>query len=92
MPALLESACPIALRTGLFVADSQIGTRSDAIEPILTYLGEPITPPPLAPRARAPPECDVAEAESGPFDQSTPWDATRAPPDPRFGFSQEQGA
>jgi hypothetical protein len=67
-------------------------TSPDAIVPILTHLGEAITPPPLAPRARAPPEFDVAEAVTLPFDQSTPWDAITPPPDPGFVFSQEQGA
>jgi hypothetical protein len=36
-------------------------TRPEAIGKILTYLGEAITPPTLAPRARTPPEFDAAE-------------------------------
>ncbi len=55
-------------------------------------MGEAITPPPPAPRTRAPPECDVTDAQALPFDQSTPWDVTLGPPDPGFVFNQEAGA
>jgi hypothetical protein len=53
-------------------------------------LGEPITPPPLAPRARAPPEFDLADdAATLPFDQSSRWDLSAPPPDPDYGFNQQ---
>jgi hypothetical protein len=61
------------------------------IRAILAHLGAPTTPPPLAPRARAPPEL---EAEDGvgtrrfPFDQSPRCDPTTPPTDPGFTFDQ----
>ncbi len=65
-------------------------TSPAAIVPILAHLGEAITPPPLAPRARAPPEMEAPNANAIlAFYQSTPWDASCAPPEVGFTFNQE---
>ena len=45
-------------------------TDADSIRSVLAHLGEPTTLPPLAPRARAPPEFDAGLAFD--FDQRTP--------------------
>jgi hypothetical protein len=45
-------------------------TEPCSIRAILAHLGEPTTPPPLAPRARDPPYLDAALAFD--FDQSPP--------------------
>ena len=66
-------------------------TQPDAIAAILTHFGEPLTPPPLAPRARAPPELDTGEPAQ-PLDQSFAWDTSAPPPDPGFEFNQSVGA
>ncbi|MCC6473623.1 MAG: hypothetical protein IT514_07755 [Burkholderiales bacterium] len=65
-------------------------TELASIRTLLAHLGEPITPPVLAPRARAPPELEAAGAgpSGSAFDQSLPWDPTAAPPDPGFSFDQ----
>ena len=57
---------------------------------ILAHLGEPTTLPPLAPRARAPPnpEAEAVGLLRFAFDQSPPWDPTAPAPDPGFGFYQ----
>jgi hypothetical protein len=54
------------------------------------YLGEPTTPPVLAPRARAPPELNTEGIGTATFafDQSPSWDPAAAPPDPGFSFDQ----
>jgi hypothetical protein len=59
-------------------------TEPTSIRAILAHLGEATTPPPLAPRARAPPELDAGFA----FDQSPPWDPTTPPTDPGLSFDQ----
>jgi len=62
-----------------------------SIRAILAHLGEPTTPPPLAPRARAPPDVVGREWAGTPgfaFDQSPPWDSTTPPSDPGFSFDQ----
>jgi hypothetical protein len=48
------------------------------------------TPPPLAPRARAPPKIDDAELALV-LDQSPAWDPTSPTTDVGFEFNQEQG-
>jgi len=65
-------------------------TLPTSIRRILAHLGEPLTPPVLAPRARAPPEFAAARAAppGSPFDPSLPWDPTAAPPEPGFSFDQ----
>jgi hypothetical protein len=55
---------------------------------ILAHLGEPTTAPPLAPRARAPPELETALAGTPAFDQSPSWDPAAAPPSPGLSFDQ----
>jgi len=52
----------------------------------LAHLGEPTVPPPLAPRARAPP--DVKAGFAFDFDQSPRGDPTAPAPDPGFTFDQ----
>jgi hypothetical protein len=60
----------------------------------LVHLGEPATPPPLAPRARAPPVFDTEPLPGTPatpgfaIDQSPNWEPTAAPPDPGYPFDQ----
>jgi hypothetical protein len=66
-------------------------TQPAAIGAIPTHLGEPITPPPLAPRARARPEFADAELALV-LDQSSAWDLTVPPPELGFEFNQEPGA
>ena len=66
-------------------------TQPAAIGSILAHIGEPITPPPLAPRARAPPEFDNTELALT-LDQSPVWELTAPPPEFGFEFNQEQGA
>ena len=65
-------------------------TEPPAIRTILAHLGEPTTPPVLAPRARAPPEFDTEATgtASFAFDQSLSWDPAAAPPDPGCQFDQ----
>ena len=63
-------------------------TAPDTIEAILTHLGEPARPPPLAARARAPPEADLVASDFVTLDQSPPWDPTSAPADPGYEFEQ----
>jgi hypothetical protein len=53
-------------------------TEPNSIRALLAHLGEPTTPPALAPRARDPPELDAGFAFA--FDQSPSW--TAPPPDP----------
>jgi hypothetical protein len=66
-------------------------TQAAAIGSILTHLGEAIRPPPLAPRARAPPEFeDVARALT--LDQSVVRDLTVPPPEFGFEFNREPSA
>ena len=62
----------------------------DSIRALLTHLGEPTTPPPLTPRARAPPALEIAWLDTRGFelDQSPPWDPTAAAPDPGHSFDQ----
>jgi len=65
-------------------------TEPAAIRMILAHLGESTTPPPLAPRARAPPERETegAGTQEFAFDQSPPWDSTSPAPDPGYPFDQ----
>jgi hypothetical protein len=58
---------------------------------VLAHLGEPITPPPLAPRARAPPEFEDTERALT-LDQSPLWNLAAPPPNRGFEFNQEPGA
>lgn len=67
-------------------------TAPDAIGAILEHLGEPATPPPLAARARAPPELDFAGSEGVTFDQTPRWDLITAPADPGYEFDQTSAA
>lgn len=53
---------------------------------ILAHLGEPTTPPALAPRARDPPVLDAGFSCA--FDQSPWWDSTAAASEPSFHFDQ----
>jgi hypothetical protein len=66
-------------------------TQPAAIGSILTRISEPITPPPLAPRARAPPEFEDTE-QALTLDQSLAWNLAAPSPEPRFEFNQEQSA
>ena len=65
-------------------------TEPPSIRTILAHLGEPTTPPVLAPRARAPPELEAEGVGTAAFafDQSPSWDPAAAPPDPGFSFDQ----
>jgi hypothetical protein len=65
-------------------------TEPPSIRTILAHLGQPSTPPVLAPRPRAPPELetDWAGTSAFAFDQSPSWDPAAAPPDPGFSFDQ----
>jgi hypothetical protein len=65
-------------------------TDPPSIHALLAHLGEPTTPPVLAPRARAPPELDTDwdGTSAFAFDQSPSCDPTAAPPDPGFSFDQ----
>ncbi len=54
-------------------------TEPVAIRGILTHVGESVTPPPLSPRARAPPQIEIAHTAAFAFDQSS---------DPEFQFDQ----
>jgi hypothetical protein len=61
-------------------------TEPASIRTILAHLGEPTTPPALAPRASDPPVLDVGFTFA--FDQS-PWsDSTAAASNPSFHFDQ----
>jgi hypothetical protein len=62
-------------------------TEPTSIRALLRHLGQPTTAPPLAPRARAPPEFDTDQPGTGDlaFDQS-PWDPSAATPDPGCSF------
>jgi hypothetical protein len=63
-------------------------TEPTSIRALLRHLGQPTTAPPLAPRARAPPEFDTDRPGTGDFafDQSPPWDPSAATPDPGCPF------
>jgi len=65
-------------------------TEPPSIRTIFAHLGEPTTPPVLAPRARAPPELEAegADTPAFAFNLSRSWDPTVAPPDPGFSFNQ----
>jgi len=65
-------------------------TDPASIRMILAHLGEPTTPPLLAPRARDPPalEADRVGTPGFAFDQSPPGDPTTPPPDPGCSFNQ----
>jgi hypothetical protein len=65
-------------------------TDPASIRMILAHLGEPTTPPLLAPRARDPPalEADRVGTPGFAFDQSPPWDPTTPPPDSGNSFDQ----
>jgi len=65
-------------------------TEPAAICMILAHLGEPTAPPPLAPRARSPPEPETewAGTPEFAFDQSPPWNLTTPAPDPGLPFDQ----
>ena len=79
---LVCSRCGSEMRLIAFI------TEPRAIAAILTHLGEPITPPPLAPRARAPPELDFMGSERTALDQSPRWDLSTPPSVPSFEFDQ----
>ena len=55
-------------------------TDACAVREILSHLGEPTSPPPIAP-ARGPPRCGIADAEQGEFDP-------QAQPAPDYTFDQ----
>ena len=57
-------------------------TEPVIISAILTHSGESVTPPPLAPRARARPALENPQATAFEFDQSVDWDAGSHRPDP----------
>ena len=65
-------------------------TEPPSIRAILAHLGEPTTPPPLTPRARAPPDLKAEPVGSlgFAFDQSSSWDPTTPPTDPGLAFDQ----
>lgn len=65
-------------------------TEPPSIRAILAHLGEPMTLPPLTPRARAPPELEPEWAGTAEFafDQSPPWDPTSPAPDPGLPSDQ----
>ncbi len=66
-------------------------TEPATIRAILAHLGEPAISPPLAPRARAPPDLEAAQLAGMigfAFDQSPSWEPTAPPPDPGFHFDQ----
>ena len=65
-------------------------TEPSSIRALLAHLGEPTTPPPLAPRARDPPELGTEGAGTAEFafDQSPPWDPTTPASDPGLHFDQ----
>jgi hypothetical protein len=65
-------------------------TEPRSIRALLAHLGEPTTPPALAPRARAPPELEPERAGTPAFafDQSPPWDPITPAPDPGLPFDQ----
>jgi len=67
-----------------------VGAPPSSIRAILARLGEPTTPPLLAPRARDPPELEAewAGTPEFAFDQSPPWDPTSPAPDPGLPFDQ----
>jgi hypothetical protein len=56
----------------------------------LAHLGEPTTPPLLAPRARDPPEVEAERTGTlgFAFDQSPSWDPITPAPDPGLHFDQ----
>jgi hypothetical protein len=87
---LLPLICP---RCGTGMRLIAFITQPDAVAAILTHLGEPTTPPPLAPRARAPPELDfTAGGEATLLDQSSGWEASTLSADPGYAFDQTAGA
>ncbi len=55
-------------------------TEASAVREILSHLGEPTSPPPIAP-ARGPPLWEMADAEQGEFDP-------QAQPAPDYEFDQ----
>jgi hypothetical protein len=61
-------------------------TEPASIHALLAHLGEPTTPPALAPRARDPPDLDAGFNCA--FDQSPSWDSTAAASEPSFHFDQ----
>jgi len=64
-------------------------TEPAAIRAILAHLGEPTAPPPLAPRARAPPKIGPEDVGFGfAFDQSPTWDPIAPAPDSEVTFDQ----
>ena len=65
-------------------------TDPASIRMILAHLGEPTTPPLLAPRTRDPPELEADRVGTPGFacDQSPPGDPTTPPPDPGDPFAQ----
>jgi hypothetical protein len=65
-------------------------TEPASIRTLLAHRGEPTTPPPLAPRARAPPELEAEGVGTAAFafDQSPSWDPLTPPPDPAVSFDQ----
>lgn len=65
-------------------------TEPASIRALLAHLGEPTAAPPLAPRARDPPDPETAWAGTPTFtfDQSSPWDPLLPAPDPGLCFDQ----
>jgi hypothetical protein len=80
--SLVCPRCGGAMRLIAFI------TQPAAVGSILTHMGEPITPPPLAPRARAPPEFEDTELALT-LDQSPVWDLAAPSPEQPFEFNQE---
>ena len=63
-------------------------TEPITIRALLMQGGEPIHPPPLAARARVPPELELAHTAAFAFDQSPEWEHGAITAGPRFQFDQ----
>ena len=61
-------------------------TEPASIRALLAHLGEPTTPPALAPRARDPPVLDARFTCA--LDRSPWWDSTAAASEPSFHFDR----
>jgi hypothetical protein len=89
-PFQREQIGAIAFRLAAFAVESLQRRQKIPLAGILAHIGEPTISPPLAPRARAPPDLEVEPAATleFAFDQSPPWDPTAPAPGPGFGFDQ----